>query len=391
LVNTVPSAIRELLRIGGVPASVRTVNLAGEPLPAALADEIYEKAGVENVFDLYGPSETTTYSTFTRRERGGRATIGKPLANTRIYIVDQNMQPVPIGVPGEVFIGGDGLARGYLHRPDLTAERFIADPFSGKPGARLYKTGDIARWLSDGNIEYLGRGDRQVKLRGFRIELGEIESAMSKHPAARECIVLAREDVPGDKRLAAYVVLKAGQTVEAAEWRRFLAGSLPEYMIPAAFVTLPSMPLTPNGKIDKRALPVPQKPDQKVEDVTAAPASPTEETLAQIWREVLRIDRVGVRDNFFSLGGHSLLVTQVMSRVQEAFQVSMTMRQFFEAPTISSLAVVIEEAILAEVSGLSDEQVNRLDGNGVELSDGHPNGRRNGDKVAEMESPKVNV
>src|SRR6185312_9988267 len=204
LINTVPSAIRELLRINGVPDAVRTVNLAGEPLPASLANQIYEQTHVEKVFDLYGPSETTTYSTFALREHNGRATIGKPLANTQIYILDQNLQPVPIGVPGEIFIGGDGVARGYLHRQDLTAERFLPNPFI--ENSRIYKTGDIARWLPDGNIEYLGRGDRQVKIRGFRIELGEIESQLARHLHIKESVVTMREDVPGDKRLAAYVV-----------------------------------------------------------------------------------------------------------------------------------------------------------------------------------------
>jgi len=354
-----------------------------------LSDQIYNETGVENVFDLYGPSETTTYSTFTRRERGGRATIGKPLANTQVYIVDPHLQPLPVGAPGEIFIGGDGLARGYLHRPDLTAERFIPDPFSQKNGARLYKTGDIARWLPDGNIEYLGRGDRQVKLRGFRIELGEIESALGKHPSVRECVVLAREDSPGDKRLAAYVVLNPEKPADAGDFRRFLEGKLPEYMIPPAFVTLEAMPLTPNGKINKRALPVPQQADVKTVTEFAAPTTPTEETLAQIWREVLKVDRVGVRDNFFELGGHSLLVTQVMSRVQTTFQVDMTMRQFFEAPTIASLAAVIEEVIIDQVSQMSDDQIGGLDGDGA--GKGHQNGRLNGNEMRELESPKINV
>lgn len=367
LINTVPSAIRELLRINGVPESVRVVNLAGEPLPAQLADRIYEQTRVEKVFDLYGPSETTTYSTFTLRERGGRATIGKPLANTQIYILDQNLQPVPIGVPGEIFIGGDGVARGYLHREDLTAERFLPNPFA--KNSRIYKTGDIARWLADGNIEYLGRGDRQVKIRGFRIELGEIESAIAKHPAVRECVVLAREDSPGDKRLAAYIVQNADQIATAADLRNFLEGKLPEYMVPI-FVFLDAMPLTPNGKINKRALPAPQASEVETIETFVEPATPTEETLAKIWSDILRVGKIGARDNFFELGGHSLLVTQVVSRIRETFQIEMTMREFFNAPTISSLAATIEDTIVEQVSRMSDEQINRLNDGELALRNG---------------------
>ena len=373
LINTVPSAIRELLRIGGVPDSVRVVNLAGEPLLAELANQIYEQTHVEKVFDLYGPSETTTYSTFTLRQCGGRATIGKPLANTQIYILDQNFQPVPIGVPGEIFIGGDGVARGYLHRDDLTAERFLKNPFA--ENSRIYKTGDIARWLPDGNIEYLGRGDRQVKIRGFRIELGEIESALVKHPAVRECVVLAREDSPGDKRLAAYIVQHADKIATASDLQNFLKGKLPDYMIPQ-FVFLDTMPLTPNGKINKRALPVPQQSRVKIAETFAAPSTPTEETLAKIWRDVLHIEKIGVRDNFFELGGHSLLVTRVVSRICETFQIEMTMREFFNAPTISALAAAIEDAIVEQVSQMSDEQINRMNGDETNLLNGE-NSRMN--------------
>ncbi|HXF10664.1 MAG TPA: amino acid adenylation domain-containing protein, partial [Desulfuromonadaceae bacterium] len=395
LINTVPSAIRELLRIGGVPKSVRTVNLAGEPLTAALSDQIYNETSVSRVYDLYGPSETTTYSTYALRQRGGRATIGKPLGNTQVYLVDKNLRPVPIGVPGEIYIGGEGVARGYLHRPDLTGERFIADPFNGVAGARMYKTGDVARWLADGNIEYLGRGDRQVKIRGFRIELDEVESALSQHPSVRECVVLAREDIPGEKRLAAYLVPHPDKAVGIVELRRFLGGSLPEYMVPSAFVMLDAMPLTPNGKINKRALPAPAATREETTEVFADATTPTEEAVATIWRDVLRIEKIGVHDNFFELGGHSLLVTQVMSRVQQTFQVEMTMRQFFDAPTIASLAAAIEEAIVDQVSGMSDEQASRMTDDGVVLigePNGHAavNGHRNGVHI-ETEQPRMNL
>src|SRR5205807_5863268 len=248
-----------------------------------LADQIYNETQVESVFDLYGPSETTTYSTFTRRERGGRATIGKPLANTQIYIVDKNLQPAPIGVPGEIYIGGDGLARGYLHRPDLTAERFIPHPFSTEPNARLYKTGDLARYRPDGSLEFLGRLDQQVKLRGYRIELGEIEALLSQHPAVRECLVLVREEGTDDKRLVAYVLpAEAEARPPVSELRTHLQAKLPEYMVPAAFVEVQAWPLTPNGKIDRRALPAPQRSQAAGASSSLAARTPVEEVLLGI-------------------------------------------------------------------------------------------------------------
>ena len=218
LVNTVPSAIRELLRISGVPASVRVVNLAGEPLLPAVVDQIYNDTSARKVYDLYGPTETTTYSTFTLRRPGEPPTIGRPLANEQVYILDKHMQPAPVGIPGDLYIGGAGLARGYLNHPELTAERFLPHPF--QPGARIYKTGDIARWRDDGNLVYLGRSDHQVKIRGFRIELGEIEAALKTHPDVADALVMAREDRPGEKRLAAYVVTRRAGTIPREELRR---------------------------------------------------------------------------------------------------------------------------------------------------------------------------
>ena len=237
LVNTVPSAIAELLRRqqAGCPPSVRTVNLAGEPLSDALVQQLYQRETIQQVFDLYGPSEDTTYSTYALRKSGGPATIGRPIANTQIYILDSHLQPVPLGVPAELYIGGAGLARGYLNRPELTAEKFIPDPFSNEPGARLYQTGDLARYLPDGNIEFLGRLDHQVKIRGFRIELGEIETALNTYPAVREAVVVAREDSPGDKRLVAYVVLGQEQALTISDLRGFLKQKLPDYMVPFCF------------------------------------------------------------------------------------------------------------------------------------------------------------
>ena len=338
LVNTVPSAIRELLRIRGVPPGVRIVNLAGEPLITPLVNQIYAETNVQKVYDLYGPSETTTYSTFTLRKPDERATIGRPLANEQVYLLDKNRQPVPIGIPGEIYIGGDGVAREYLHRAELTAEKFVSIQLPMQQSGRVYKTGDLARWRADGNLEFLGRIDHQVKIRGFRIELGEIESVLRKNPALRESVVVVREDRPGDKRLAAYVVRKPEAKVDVEELRRFVREALPEYMVPSAFVFLEALPLTPNGKVDRKALPAPEmerRPDTKE---FAEPGSPVEEELAAIWREVLGIERISVTDNFFELGGHSLLAIQVISRVREKLKVELPLFSLFDAPTIQQLA-----------------------------------------------------
>lgn len=334
LINTVPSAIRELLRLKAVPGSVQVVNLAGEPLATSVVDQIYHETSARKVYDLYGPTETTTYSTMTLRLAGAPATIGRPLTNERVYILDRQLQPAPIGVPGELFIGGAGLARGYLNRPELTAEKFIPDPF--KPDSRLYRTGDLARWRADGQIEYLGRMDHQVKIRGFRVELGEIEAALRTHPAVIEAVVLAREDQPGDKRLVAYLVASAGKRPAAKELRKFVKAQLPQHMVPAAIVFLETLPLTPNGKLDRKALPAPEEEATTMESV--APRTALEDQVAGIWREVLGRKQIGVKDNFFELGGHSLLATQVLSRLRELFQVQPPLIEFYAAPTIESLA-----------------------------------------------------
>ncbi|HEX2095190.1 MAG TPA: amino acid adenylation domain-containing protein, partial [Longimicrobiaceae bacterium] len=345
LLNTVPSAAAELVRTGGIPASVRVVNLAGEALPRVLVERLYD-AGVEEVYNLYGPSETTTYSTYVRVMRGdGRApSIGRPIANTHVYVLDRAMQPVPVGVPGELFIGGAGVARGYFDRPALTAERFLPDPFSGEPGARLYRTGDRARWLAEGTLEFLGRIDQQVKIRGFRIEPGEIEAALRTHPQVREAVVLAREDAPGERRLVGYVVLQG--PLPATELREHLRGHLPEYMVPGAFVLLDALPLTPNGKLDRRALPTPGRME---EETYVAPRTPLEEVLAGIWVDVLGLERVGVHESFFQLGGHSLLATRILYRVRNALHVELPVRALFEAPTVAELARHVESLLQAGV------------------------------------------
>jgi amino acid adenylation domain-containing protein len=300
----------------------------------------------------YGPTENTVVTTsFQVAARvSGEAgpalpPIGRPIANTEVYILDQYQQPVPIGVAGELHIGGDALARGYLKRAELSAERFIPDPFSFTEGARLYRTGDLASYLPDGNIEFRGRIDKQVKVRGFRIELGEIEAALIEHPLVRECVLAAREDEPGEKRLVAYIVGQREQTLPVSELRGYLSEKLPDHMIPAAFVLLDELPLTPNGKIDRRALPAPDNTRPELESSFSAPRTLVEQRLAQIWAEVLHLTEVGIADNFFALGGHSLLVMQVMARVRKAFQIELPLRSLFESPTIERLAQRVETAL----------------------------------------------
>ena len=335
IVNTVPSAMRELLAARSVPGNVITVNLAGEPLSSSLVDQIYAQTAVRNVYDLYGPTETTTYSTCALRQPGETPTIGSPLPNESVWLLDRQLQPVPIGVPGELFIGGDGLARGYLNRPDLTAERFVAHPLH--PGARLYRTGDLARWRRDGKLEYLGRLDHQVKIRGFRIELGEIEEALKQQPGVASAVVVAREDRPGDKRLIAYLASSLVPEAVISRVRDALEKRLPAHMIPARFVVLEQLPLTPNGKIDRKALPAPE-PLVMHRDAEA-PSNPMEEKLAGIWQSALGLSKApGVKDNFFDLGGHSLLAMRVCSRAREVLNTELPIRALFQAPTIRALA-----------------------------------------------------
>ncbi|HEV7516535.1 MAG TPA: amino acid adenylation domain-containing protein, partial [Thermoanaerobaculia bacterium] len=344
LLNTVPSVAAELVRGGGLPASVRTVNLAGEPLPAALAARLYATGTVERVMNLYGPSEDTTYSTGARVPRDGERVpaIGRPVSGTRTYVVDWSGGTVPAGVAGELWLGGAGLARGYLGRPDLTAERFVSDPF-GEPGGRLYRTGDLARWSVAGDLEFLGRIDHQVKIRGFRIELGEIEAVLAAHPAVGDCVVLALRSSEGIAHLAAYVVGRSGEAPGIAELRDHLQKSLPDHMIPSAFVPLEALPLTPNGKVDRRALPAPKRL-RADEEGQAAAGDPVEELLAGIWAEVLKLGRVGIYDDFFALGGHSLLATQVVSRIRAVLGVELPLRQLFESSTVAKLTAAVRAA-----------------------------------------------
>ena len=341
LINTVPSAIAELVRLEGVPASVQVVNLAGEALPTSLAQRIYDKTAVSKVYNLYGPTEDTTYSTYTLVPRGAEVTIGQPLPNTQAYILDENRHPLPIGVPGELYLAGDGLARGYFGRDDLTKERFVPNPFAKQTGARMYRTGDLARFLADGNIQYMGRIDNQVKLRGFRIELGEIEAVLAKDPRVQSAVVVVREDMPGDKRLVAYVV-PSGASIPGAELKDLIRKRLPEYMVPSAFVEMKALPLSPNGKINRRLLPAPDWAAAKSGDVLE-PRNELEATLVKVWQSVLHVPNIGIRDNFFDLGGHSLMAARVLSEVEKITGKELPLSALFRGATVESLAQLITQ------------------------------------------------
>ncbi|HYW09307.1 MAG TPA: amino acid adenylation domain-containing protein, partial [Longimicrobium sp.] len=337
--SMVPSAAAELLRGGGIPASVRTLNLGGEALPGALARGLYALGTVERVGNLYGPTEDTTYSTYSVVGRGGGPVlVGRPVANTRAYVLDRHLGAVPISVAGELYLAGDGLARGYEHAPALTAERFVPDPF-GAAGSRMYRVMDLARWRADGELEYLGRTDHQVKVRGYRIELGEIEARLLSHPDVREAVVLAREDAPGDRRLVAYYV--GAEAVDAEALRTQLAATLPEYMVPAAYVRLDALPLTPNGKVDRKALPAPEAAAYGTRGYEA-PAGPVETAVAEVWAEVLGVERVGRGDNFFELGGHSLLAVRLGSRLRQALGVEVTLGHLFTHPMLADFTRGLE-------------------------------------------------
>jgi amino acid adenylation domain-containing protein/non-ribosomal peptide synthase protein (TIGR01720 family) len=343
LINTVPSAIAALQRSGEIPPSVRIINLAGEPLKQSLVDTLYAQPTVEHVFDLYGPSEDTTYSTWTRRTAGGQPSIGRPLKHTASYVLDGELQPVPQGVAAELYLAGAGITRGYLARPALTAEKYLPNPF-GAPGERFYRTGDLTRYQADGNLQYVGRIDHQVKVRGFRIELGEIEARLLQQDTVRELAVLAQEGASG-QQLVAYIVPSAalGNAEERARLREVLKAGLrehlPEYMVPAHLLFLEQLPLTPNGKLDRKALP---KPDAALEQHTyLAPGNDNERQLCEIWQAVLGLEQVGVTDNFFTLGGDSIISIQVVSRARQA-GLRITPKDLFQYQTVQGLARVAQ-------------------------------------------------
>ncbi len=336
---TLPPSVLAVLPPEDLP-DLETIISAGE---ACSAELVKRWALGRRFFDAYGPTETTVCASMAQCDpNDSRApTIGRPIANTRLYILDAHLQPAPVGVPGELCVAGVSLARGYLNRPEMTNAKFIRDPFSQEPGARLYRTGDLTRYRRDGNIEFLGRIDDQVKVRGFRIELGEVESALRQHAALRDAAVVAREDAPGDKRLVAYVVPHREPAPSGGELKSFLKQQLPEYMVPSIFMAMASLPLSPSGKVDRRALPAPDMTRPELAHAYVPPRNSTEEKLAALCAELLGVDRVGVYDSFFDLGGHSLLATQFISRVRDDFRVELPLRNLFETPTISELATSI--------------------------------------------------
>ncbi|HEU0078664.1 MAG TPA: amino acid adenylation domain-containing protein, partial [Longimicrobiaceae bacterium] len=339
--SMVPTAAAELLRMGGIPPGVRTLNLGGEALPGALARELYAQGTALRVGNLYGPTEDTTYSTYALVPRGAeRVTVGRPVANTQARVLDAELGLVPVGVAGELYLAGDGLARGYANRPELTAERFLPDPF-GAPGGRMYRVMDRVRRLASGELEYFGRVDFQVKVRGFRIEPGEIESVLLAHPGVRAAVVVVREDAPGERRLVAYLAAD-GEPPSTEELRARLRDSLPEHMVPVAFVVLEAIPLTPNGKTDRGALPAPERAGEPGAE-HVPPRDATELALAGVWEEVLGTSPVGVRDDFFEMGGHSLLAVRLVARVETVLGARLPLTTLFAAPTIEALALVLRE------------------------------------------------
>jgi len=350
LVKITPShleVLNQLLLPEELAETTRALIIGGEALNSETLSVWRTVAPEVRIINEYGPTETVVgccaYEVAAEDPYQGPVPIGRPIANTQLYILDKGLNPVSVGVTGELYIGGAGLARGYLARPELTAARFLPNHLGKQPGTRLYQTGDLARYRRDGVIEYLGRIDQQVKIRGFRIELGEIEAALNRHPGVSEAVVLARQDVPGDTRLVAYLVPHHTQELSANEVRAFLRELLPEYMVPTVFLTLRALPLTPNGKIDRQVLPVPALSSASQEEAYVAPRTELEEVIAAIWAETLGIKRVGVHDNFFEVGGHSLLAMQVISRIREEFQIELPVRSFFEGMTVERLATSILE------------------------------------------------
>jgi amino acid adenylation domain-containing protein len=377
----VPAVVRPLVQhletTGKTLPALRTLIVGSDSWHVADQVALQDRSAPGTLlFNSYGVTEATIDSLCFGAGEGDLAAgesvpIGRPLANNTAYVLDARLGPVPVGVPGELYVGGPGLARGYLGRPDLTAERFVPHPFAAAPGARLYRTGDLVRWRADGALEFLGRRDQQVKVRGFRIEPGEIEAVLGQHPAVREAVVLAREDTPGDKRLVAYVVPVAAAAPAADELRAALRGRLPDHMVPAAFVVLDSLPLNANGKVDRKILPAPEAP--ATGETYVAPRTALEAVVAGIWAEVLGLPRVGTEDNFFALGGHSLLVSQLVTQMRDLLQIDLPLRALFELPTVGGLCAALLQRespqtarlertaeLLLTLSQLSEEEAGAL-------------------------------
>jgi amino acid adenylation domain-containing protein len=350
------TTLQLLIDAGWKGSAALKISAGGEALPRALAEELRPRCA--SLWNVYGPTETTVWSSVLELEPGeGSPPIGGPMWNTTFYVLDAQRRPLPIGVPGELYIGGDGLAGGYLNRPELTAEKFVPDPFSDDPGSRLYRTGDLVRWRPNGTLEFLGRVDLQVKLRGFRIELEEIEAVLAGHEDVSGAAAVVHERSPGDQRLVAYVVPAEGRSVAVEELRRLCKARLAPYMIPSAFVQLDAFPTTPNRKLDRRALPAPDGLRPDLGPSFVAPDTPVEKSLVSIWREVLVVDRVGVDDDFFDLGGHSLLALKMLARIQQRLGVDLPIATVFEHSTVRALAAVMTSALLREAS---DDELGEL-------------------------------
>ena len=345
IIQATPSMWRTILSSGELPTTLRLALCGGEAMPATLATQLM-KCSARDVWNMYGPTETTIWSTahrLTDSEYEANPPIGRPLANTRVYVLDDDLKRVPAGDAGDLFIGGEGLARGYFGRPDLTAERFVPDSFGKTNGGLLYRTGDVVRWNANGELEFLGRADDQVKVRGHRIELAEVESEVRRVPGVADAAVIASADGTGENRLLAYVVAGAGAALLTSEIRSVLQLRLPEYMIPSGFFELRKLPLTPNGKTDRQALAL-------LSDITepqlrapyVAPTTETERRLSTIWADVLGVEAVGVDDDFFDLGGHSLLAVQIILRIEEATEKSLTLLQLLENSRLGALATLLD-------------------------------------------------
>jgi amino acid adenylation domain-containing protein len=359
VLQLVPLQLQLILEQKGLSQchSLKRVYCGGEALTRDLVHAFYQQAPWARLYNLYGPTEATIDATIgecSSTQAGDTAPIGKPISNTQVYVLDERMHVVPVGVPGQLYIAGAGLARGYLNRPELTAESFIPDPFGTSTGGRLYRTGDLVKWSADGNLEFLGRADHQVKIRGFRIELGEIEAALQQHAEVEYAVVLAREDGSGEKRLTAYVVARGRHEESARTLREYLKGKLPEHMVPAYYVFLDRLPLTENGKVDRKALP---NPEQPAAAVYVAPRTEMQQLIAKIWQEALLIERVGLDDNFFDLGGHSLLVARVRFTLREKLGRDIALVDFFTYPTVRTLAHHMEEAAEKNPANTSDSQL----------------------------------
>ena len=340
IMQATPATWRLLLSAGWQSTPGLKILCGGEAMPGELANQLLGRCA--SLWNMYGPTETTIWSTIEQVSAGeGIMPIGRPIANTQVYILDEAQRPLPIGIAGELYIGGDGVAHGYLNRPELTAEKFVLDPFAGGT-QRMYRTGDLARWRADGRLEFLGRIDFQVKIRGFRIELGEIEAVLDEHPAVRQAVVMAREDTPGDLRLVAYLLLDAGTAPSASDLRSYLKEKLPDYMTPALYVTVDAFPLTPNGKVNRKALPAPSEGRVETSVHYVAPRNETERSIAAIWQSVLAVEKVGITDNFFDLGGHSLLIIQVHNQLRRSLETTLTIAQMFQYPTIEALAAHLQ-------------------------------------------------